>query len=64
MALEQGRGNLFLQRADLAADGGLRQAQALAGMGEAARGRDRVKNAKLVSIHHVPLNRAWRGPQS
>ncbi len=47
---ERGRERL-LQPADLPADGGLRQAQRLAGMGERARVRDRVEDAQLVPVH-------------
>ena len=54
MALEERRGNLLLQRTDLAADGRLRQAQRLAGMGEAAGARHRVEDAKFVPIHGQP----------
>src|SRR6185312_4587334 len=53
-ALEQRRGDLFFQRADLAADRRLRQAKALAGMGEAAGRCDSVEDAKLVPIHVRP----------
>ena len=58
MTLEQRRGDFFFQRADLAADGRLAERQHLAGMGEAARRGDRVKDAKLVPVHLRYLFRA------
>src|SRR3954468_10294661 len=51
MPLKQGRVDLFLERADLSADGGLAEPQHLAGMREAARRSDCVEDAKLVPIH-------------
>lgn len=45
VALEEHDVQLFLQRADLAADGGLRKAQRVAGMGETASRGHRVENA-------------------
>src|SRR4051794_15829369 len=51
MPLKQGRVDLFLERADLSADGGLAESQHLTSMREAARRSDGVENAKLVPIH-------------
>ena len=55
MAVEEGRAQLALERADLAADGGLAQAQVLTGAREAASFRDGVENPDLVPIHDVFL---------
>jgi hypothetical protein len=54
VALEQGRGDFFFQRADLPAHRRLAEREHLAGMREAARRCDRVKDAKLVPIHRHP----------
>src|SRR4051794_30670053 len=54
MPLKQGRVDLFLERADLSADGGLAEPQHLTSMREAARRSDCVEDAKLVPIH-APL---------
>ena len=54
MAREQRHAQVVFERADLTADGGLRQRQLLAGVREAARARDGVKDAKLVQIHVQP----------
>ena len=51
MALKQRHRDFLLQRADLAGDRRLRQAELLAGMGEAARFGRRVKHLQLVPIH-------------
>ena len=56
MAVEQRHAEAFLERADLPADRRLAEIQRLAGMGEAARLGDRVKDPQLVPIHrHVRL---------
>ena len=51
MAVEQRHLEVLLERADLAADRRLRQAQIMAGMGEAAGIGHRVKDSELVPIH-------------
>ena len=53
MAMEERHAEAFLERADLAADGGLAEVQRFAGMGEAARLGDGVKDPQLVPIHPV-----------
>ena len=54
MTLEQRRGNLFFQRADLPAHRRLAQGKHLARMGETSRRRHGVEDAKLVPIHNNP----------
>ena len=51
VAVEQRHLEVLLERADLAADRRLRQAQIMAGMGEAAGLGDRVEDPELVPIH-------------
>ena len=53
MAVEQRHAEALLERADLAADGGLAEVQRFARMGEAARLGDGVKDPQLVPIHPV-----------
>jgi hypothetical protein len=56
VAVKQRGVEVFLQRADLAADGGLAQMQRVARMGQAAGIRHRVKYPQLVPIHaSLPL---------
>src|SRR5437879_10798569 len=62
MPVEQRYAEAFLERADLPADRGLAQVERLAGMGEAARLGDRVKNPQLVPVHRHLL--AFREPPS
>ncbi len=58
MAVEQGNLQFLLQRRNLAADGGLGQAQCLARMGEGPGLGGHVKNLELVPVHHtLPLGR-------
>jgi hypothetical protein len=52
---KQRRVQALLQRANLAADGGLRQVQHLARMGQAAGIGHRVKNPELVPVHGATL---------
>ncbi len=54
MALEQRRRDFLFQRADLPAHRRLAQGEHLAGMGEASRRCDGMKDAKLVPIHFNP----------
>ena len=51
MAMEKRGAERFLQRADLAGDRRLAEAQALARMGQAAGLRHGVKDAQLVPVH-------------
>ena len=55
MAMEQRHIESVFKRADLAADRRLRQAQFMAGMGEASRIRHRVEDPELVPIHGMLL---------
>jgi hypothetical protein len=55
MAVEKGGLQLALESADLAADGGLAQAQIVTGAREAARFGDRIENPDFVPVHGVPL---------
>ena len=55
MAVEQGSLQLALERADLAADSGLAQAQIVTGAREASRFGDGVENPDLVPVHGIPL---------
>jgi hypothetical protein len=62
MAVEQRHLEVLLERADLTADCRLRQAEVMAGMGEAAGIGHRVKNSELVPIHrpHTVLGTSTR----
>ena len=51
MAVEERRAEIVFERADLAADRRLAQAQRLAGVGEGAGVGGRLKDAQLVPVH-------------
>ena len=54
VAVEQRRAEILFERADLAADRRLAEAERLAGMGERAGVGRRLENAQLVPIHCFP----------
>ncbi len=54
VAVKEGHFETFLQPANLPADRRLAEIERLAGMGEAARFGDHLKDTKLVPIHDLP----------
>src|SRR5207253_11204041 len=53
MAVKQRNAQLLFERGNLARDGGLRQSELLAGMGETARLGRGVKDLELVPVHEI-----------
>jgi hypothetical protein len=55
MPMEEGSLQFALESADLAADGGLAQAQIVPGPREATRFGDRIENPDFIPVHGVSL---------
>jgi hypothetical protein len=55
MAVEERSLQFALEGTDLAADGGLAQAQIISGPREAARFSDRIENPDFIPVHGIPL---------